>query len=174
MNGVRAVLAVGLTLLAVPAWAEGLAVRPGLWEASSSGGPAGGGAPHIPPEALARMSPDQQAMLRQRMAGGGAAAPHRYCVTPAMLRKGFAGPNNQPNCSHTVVSNTASEVRITVACTGAHPSNGTITVHPLGDTGVSGTMDLSVGDGRGGSMPVHREFESHWVGPDCGNIRPAE
>jgi len=173
MNGVRALLAAGLTLLAVPARAEGLAVRPGLWESSSSGGATGGGMPQIPPEALARMTPDQQAMLRQRMAGG-ATAPHRYCVTPAMVNKGFAGPNNQPHCNHTVVSNTASEVRITVACTGAHPSNGTIVVHPLGDTVVSGTMDLSVGDGRGGSMPVHREFESHWVGPDCGNILPAE
>jgi hypothetical protein len=174
MNGIRAFLTVGLTLLSVPALAEGLAVRPGLWESTSSGGAPQGAAPQIPPEALARMTPDQQAILRQRMAGGGAPTAHRYCLTEAMRRKGFTGQNTQPNCTNTVVSISASDVRVSVTCTGAHSASGSVTVHTVGDTGISGSIDMNVGDGHGGSTPMHREFQSHWVGPDCGNVHPAE
>jgi hypothetical protein len=181
MNGMRlAMMVAGLAAcaLALPARAQGLAVKPGLWESSSSSSGAPRSAmPQIPPDQLARLTPDQQAMIRQRMAGGGGGgqpATHRYCVTQAMIQKGFTGPNDNQRCTRTVVSNTASAVEVTVVCTGDHPATGTIRVQATDAASVAGTLDMTVSNGNGGTMPIHSTFQSRWLGADCGDIKPRE
>jgi hypothetical protein len=166
-------------VLALPVRADGLAVKPGLWESSSS---SGSGAPRpsmaqIPPEQLARMTPEQQAMIRQRLSGGGGGAQpttHRYCVTQAMIQKGFTGPDNDQRCTRTIISNTASAVEVRIVCTGEHPATGTISVRATDAASVAGTMDMTVSDGHGGTMPIHSTFQSRWLGADCGDVKPRE
>ena len=129
MRIVQAAIGVAAVLvLAGAARAEGLAVKTGLWEVSSSGGPGGGGGPgrpmpQIPADALAKLTPAQQAMVQAQMAaaaGGGAAKPivRKMCVTQAMLEKGFAGPDDRHNCARTLVSSSASAMEFKMVCTG--------------------------------------------------------
>src|SRR5271167_529462 len=87
--------------------------KTGLWESTvtilSSGMPA---MPSIPPDALARMTPEQQARVAAAMKGGMMnGQPHTYkdCLTPEKLAKGFnASAAERPNCKRTVITNTSS------------------------------------------------------------------
>jgi hypothetical protein len=73
----------------------------GLWEFSITG--SASGAPVIPPEAMARMKPEQRMMLQAMLIAliAQANTPHtvRMCITPDQLRAGF-DPNrlSYPGC----------------------------------------------------------------------------
>src|SRR5579859_7457448 len=84
--GLAAMLAAGL--LGAPASAEPLAVTTGLWEVTLAGSDSPLPMPHIPAEQLAKLTPEQQATLQQRMAAAAAAAAkapmvRKVCVTQA-------------------------------------------------------------------------------------------
>src|SRR5690348_14437858 len=94
MDSMR-ILVIGLAMgiaAVLPARADDntpLAVKPGLWEMTSD--IQHSGAPPIPPDALAKMSPEQRQKVEQMMQG--AMAPqHRvdkHCVTAEDIKKGF-------------------------------------------------------------------------------------
>ena len=166
--------------LAGAARAEPLAVKTGLWEVSSSGGPGGAGRPmpQVPADALAKLTPEQQAMVQQRMAAaaGGGAAPvvRRICVTQATLNKGFGGTDPNQNCTRTVVSSTASAVELSMVCTGEHPATSTYKVQATDAQTVTGTFDLTMTMKDGKTFPIHRTMQSRWVSADCGNVAPRD
>lgn len=180
-------MAVGLGLLAAaPAWAEGLAITPGLWEVTPAGNPATGqpvppppAMPQIPADALAKMTPEQQAMVQQRMAAaqnaGAARLPHRVCLTQAIIDKGFAtGDNNRSNCVRTITGQSATQVDVSIVCTGAHAAAGTFTVRALDPKTMETTVDMTGTMRNGQTVPIHRVSQSHWVAADCGDVQPRE
>ena len=154
------------------------------WEVSSSGGPGGGGGPgrpmpQIPADALAKLTPAQQAMVQAQMAaaaGGGAAKPivRKMCVTQAMLEKGFAGPDDRHNCARTLVSSSASAMEFKMACTGDHPATGSFKLQAADAQTVNGTVDLTITDKSGASFPIHRTTQGKWLADDCGDVKPPQ
>lgn len=185
MRIVQAAIGVAAVLvLAGAARAEGLAVKTGLWEVSSSGGPGGGGGPgrpmpQIPADALAKLTPAQQAMVQAQMAaaaGGGAAKPivRKMCVTQAMLEKGFAGPDDRHNCARTLVSSSASAMEFKMVCTGDHPATGSFKLQAADAQTVNGTVDLTITDKSGASFPIHRTTQGKWLADDCGDVKPPQ
>jgi hypothetical protein len=82
------------------------------------------GAPPIPPEALARLAPEQRAKFAAAMAAAmaKAGAPHTFksCVTEKSLQRGFdTGEGNAGRtCTQTIVSSSTSAMDGREECTG--------------------------------------------------------
>ena len=171
---------IGLALLAGPALADGLAVKPGLWEVTPPANATGAQAamPAIPADQLAKMTPQQQAMVQQRLAaiaaGGAAAKPRRYCLTQAMIDRGFIGPEADHRCTRTVIASTPALLAYSVACTGDHPANGTIKLEAKDAQTITSTTDMTLTIKDGQTMPMHRAGEAHWLADDCGDVKPKE
>jgi hypothetical protein len=172
-------LAVALTVgaLAGPASAEGLAVTPGLWEMTS----AGSGAPppplpQIPADQLAKMTPQQQQMLQQRLAaiaaGSGKPMTNRFCVTQAMLDKGYTGPENNRRCTRTIVTQSAAVLEFKLTCQGDRPTTGTVHIDATDAHTMTGVVDMALAQKDGTAFPIHRTMQGRWLGADCGDVKP--
>lgn len=175
--GLAAVLAAGL--LAAPASAEPLAVTTGLWEVTLAGSDSPLPMPHIPAEQLAKLTPEQQATLQQRMADAAAAAAkapmvRKVCVTQATLEKGFDNAAAGPNCTRTVVSSTVSALEIGMACGGDRSATGSLKLQAVDAKTVTGSVDVTVTMKDGQTLPIHRVVQSRWLAADCGDVKPRE
>lgn len=155
-------------------------VKEGLWETSLSH--SSSGMPGIPPDALAKMSPDQraqvEAMMKQRgMSSSGNTTTIKGCVTKEKIAKGMAFSENRENCTRNVVSSTSSHLEIKLHCEVNDTKNGnkTITdgsvmVDVLGPDGVKGTTHM-VASSNGRPMTTDFTFTSKYLGPDCGDVK---
>lgn len=144
-----------------------LNVRPGLWEMTVSG--EGSEVPPIPPEALARMTPDQrarvQAALAAQTASAGKPHVHKSCVTAKSLQRGFdTGESNaQRKCTRTITSSSGSAMDGREECTGAVPVSGRFHAEAPDATTVNVTVELTIK-----TMTVKRVMHGKWIGADCG------
>lgn len=151
-----------------------LDIKTGLWETTiimqSSGMPA---MPSIPPDALARMTPDQQARVKAMMSGmGGQPTTVKNCITPEKLAKGFRpDSNNDSNCKHTVVTNSPGVMDMTVSCTEEHGTvNGTFHMEAVGHDAMSGTTHV-VAVNNGHTITMDGKIQSKYLSPDCGDVK---
>lgn len=176
-------LAAAVSLLAIlPARAESLDIKPGLWEVTPApmapgGAGAGQGMPglaQMPPDVLAKLTPEQRAMVQQRLAAmaSGTPKPYRMCITQEVLQKGLAD-RPQGHCTHTVVSSTAQEMVLGIKCTGQTNATGTIHVTAVDQQTVTMQTDMTVQHGDL-TMPMHRTAQSRWIADDCGDVKPVE
>lgn len=155
-------------------------VKEGLWEVtvSRSGSGMGGG---IPPEALARMTPDQraqmEAMMKQRgvtMSGNNTVV--KSCVTKEKVAKGMAfATQNRENCTHDIVSSTPRHMEMKMHCDETRNGkkttmDGTTTVDVLGSDSVKGTTHMVTSSDEH-NMTMDSTFTSKYLGPDCGDIK---
>jgi hypothetical protein len=170
------VAAVAGAAFAVYAAQAALNIKLGLWETHTQAKISGDIASMIPPDQLAKMTPEQrtqvQAMMQQSMAA--AQKPHyaKQCMTAEKLAKGFdLGDEKSGNCKNTVSTNTGSEYDAHVVCSGNYGQQA-MSVHISADspTHVIGTV---TGDGTQGSkgMSYSGTFEGKWLGSDCGAIK---
>ena len=151
-----------------------LNVKLGLWEmtmtSSMTGMPA---MPAIPPEALAKMTPEQRARMEGMMKQGGMGGPTviKECITKEKLEKNSAFNANRGECTHTVVSSTASKLEMKVHCQEKQSStDATVLVETIGPDNVKGTMH-SVTNADGKTMNVNFTFSSKYLGPACGDVK---
>lgn len=149
-----------------------LNLRPDLWEMSISS--QGSGMPPIPPEALARLTPEQrarfEAAMAARMAGGDKPHVYKSCITETTLQRGFdTGESNaHRKCPRTLLSSTASTMDRREECTDprAHMSGHFHFAAPNPVT-VNGNTDFTVNDGSH-SMAMKQVIHGKWVAADCG------
>ena len=149
-----------------------LNVKPGLWQMSASGETRG--APPIPPEMLARLTPAQRAKFQAAMANSmaRAAKPHVYksCVTEKSLQHGFdpSEHNSAERCTPTVLSSSASMMDVRVECTGEHErTSGRFHFEAPNQMTMNGTIDMTISDGAR-TMRIKRVMHGQWLGADCG------
>jgi len=154
-----------------------LAVTPGLWEITSTNHTTG--APPIPPDALAKLSPDQrarfEAMMKAQQQNQGRTHVFKSCLTAEQLKRGFTlGPTNpQDKCQKTVVSSTSKVLEVHLECTGQDHAVGTFHYEALTPKTVAGKMDIVVTRGAQ-SMTVKNDMRGKWVAADCGNVKPGK
>lgn len=167
-----AVVAVGFGISAAQAGPVTLNVRTGLWEMTVSG--QNSGMPPIPPEALARLTPEQRARFQAGMAArmGSAGKPHVYksCITEATLQRGFeTGESNaHRKCTQTILSRTASAMDGREECTDEHGhASGHFHFAAPNPATVNGTIEFTANDGSH-TMTIKRVINGKWVGADCG------
>lgn len=94
-----------------------LNVKPGLWETTSTYKTSG--APPIPPETLAKLTPQQRARLEERMnanaAGSTNSATNQHCVTKQDVEKADFG-QGKGECTYTVETSTSTQVKGKYSC----------------------------------------------------------
>jgi hypothetical protein len=150
-----------------------LNVKEGLWEMtvthSMTGMPA---MPSIPPDALAKMPPEQRARMEAMMKGGATTDVHKECVTKEKLEKQSAFSDDRKECTRTVLNSTSSKLEMKIHCKGEEQGtmDGTLRVEAIGSDNVKGKMEAAT-SASGRSMNMNFTFSSRYLGPACGDVK---
>jgi hypothetical protein len=150
-------------------------VKPGLWETTSNNSVFTGSMPAIPPEALARLPPQQRAALEARQSGKGTV--RRSCVTREELKKPF--PVGDNSCKRTLLSSGRNHQEIRFDCDhNGTKSTGTLKLDAPNSETFTGSMSISAvlaesTPGGGRPMDMKMTFSGKWIGSDCGDVKPA-
>lgn len=149
-----------------------LNVKPGLWESSVNSQMSG--LPGIPEETLAKMPPEQRARIEAAMKGATGPRTFQSCMTADSIRKSAAfGDSSSSSCKRTLVSSSSTSAVYHIECAnGKMSSVGDGHVEVTGPDSVKGetVMKSTLAGGRTSTMNV--TFTSHWVGSDCGSVKP--
>jgi len=162
-----------LALPALAAHAEGIAMKPGLWERTVTtqmpGAPA---MPDLPD--LSQLPPEQRAQIEQSMAMmSGKPVVERECVTPEMLKRweDFAHDDDAgERCTRSVKEQTPKRVVMTMSCEGGRMT-GTMEMNAPTPGRMTGSATL-VSQREGGPHTTKMKFDSKWLGADCGDVKP--
>jgi hypothetical protein len=149
-------------------------VRLGLWEITENRDLTGMPAmPTIPPEVLARMTPEQRAQMEARMSGGPKTTIRKYCVTKEKLEKDLVfGDERNNDCKRTVLSSSSTMTEVKIQCTQKETtSNGTFKFEVLSPDNVKGTVRMVSTTGNGRTMNINLDFVSKYLGSACGDIK---
>jgi hypothetical protein len=150
-----------------------LNVKEGLWEVtvthSMSGMPA---TPNIPPDALAKMPPEQRARVEAMMKGTPSTDVRKECITKEKLEKHSAFSSNRGDCTRTVVTSTGSKLEVKIHCEEKQTiTDGTLVLEALTSDGVKGTMHSVTNSSGGHNMNMDFTFSSKYLGPSCGDVK---
>jgi hypothetical protein len=157
-----------------------LNLKEGLWEVTTTHSVTG--MPGMPPDALAKMTPDQraqvEAMMKQKGLGGGPSTNViKNCVTREKIEKGLAFSDSRENCTRTIVSSSARHLEMKFHCEDKKStdgsktgSDGTIVVDAIGSDNVKGSTHI-VTNSNGRNMNMDLTFTSKYLGAACGDVK---
>ena len=149
-----------------------LDVKLGLWEITHVSKMSG--LPPIPPEMLAKMTPEQRAKFEQAMGTGpnaGKPTVREHCVTKEDLNKQNAFGNDTKSCTRTVVTSTSSKMELRLECAEKDSqSKGTFRVEAVNPELVKGSVQMVTNSGDK-TMNVDSTFTARWIGSDCGDVK---
>ena len=156
--------------------------KPGLWETTSttemSGMPSTPAVPQIPPEQLAKMTPQQraqvEAMIKSRM-GAASGAPQsntsKVCLTSDSFKNALAMNQNRENCTNKLTASSSSSQTIHMECTqGKTNMTGDMTVERLDAEHAKGNMVMKASGEA--AINIKTSFSTKWLSPDCGDVKP--
>lgn len=153
-------------------------IKEGLWETTLSHSMSG--MPGIPPETLAKMTPEQRAQVEAMMKGKGMSSSGnnivvKSCVTKEKMTKGMAFAENRENCTHNLANSSSSHFELKLHCDDTKNGNKTTvdtttTVDVLGSDTVRGSTH-GVTSSNGRSMNMDSTFTSKYLGPNCGDVK---
>jgi hypothetical protein len=147
-------------------------VKPGLWETNTE--MERSGVPPIPPEVLARLTPEQRAKLDQQPTG-----PHhsvsKRCLTQADVDKGFEPMTGMEGakCTRTVTADTPTLRAGHLACSGEMTGGGNYRFEARTPESIVGNWDLAMSSGDR-TMTMKGAVQAKWLGSDCGDVKPRE
>ena len=152
-----------------------LDVKLGLWETTNTFQTSGMPQMNIPPDALARMTPEQRAKVEETMKGMGSGSPRttttKSCMTREKMNKQQMFGDDQKQCTRTVVSSSGTKIEVRLQCnTDGAKINGTIRVEAMNSESVKGSMQMQTTSGDH-TMNMNSTFTSKWLGADCGNVK---
>ena len=169
------VLGIGLSVAALlPALAADntpLKVKPGLWEMTSDSERSG--KPPIPPEALAKMSPEQRAKFEAAMqqSMGPQHRVMKHCVTQEDINRGFEKMDKMgEDCTQKVTTSTSSVREGSFQCSGRHNASGTYRVEARSPESVVANWNMTMSN-AGNTMTMKNNMQGKWLGADCGDVK---
>jgi hypothetical protein len=169
------------TPASAPAWAAGasepLDIKPGIWEITLTVRTTG--RPPMPPEAVAKLTPEERARIdakaREKAAAGPRTTVKRSCLDEKELRQpltltfGGAGPG----CRQTVTSASRTRQEIRVDCgKGAPHGGGTVRIEATDPENAKVSSNWSATDGAR-TMKMSSTAILKWLGADCELSLPA-
>jgi hypothetical protein len=130
----------------------------------------------VPPELLAKLTPEQRAQMEASMQGRGGArtSTTKRCVTKDTMNEALASASTdnmkKMNCTRTFVTSTSTKQVIHMECTsGTNKTSGDVQAEVIDRENTKGSMVMTVGGGgRGGNMKM--AWTSKWLGADCGDV----
>jgi hypothetical protein len=163
-------LSVGSIASALAADNTPLKVKPGLWEITSDNEHSG--APPIPPEELAKLSPEQREKVAAAMKGtmGPQHRVEKHCVTQADIDKGFERMMGGGRCTQKVTSSSATLREGSFTCTGEGNASGTYRFEARSAESVVGNFNMAMTHGAN-TMTVKSTMQGKWLGADCGDVK---
>ena len=175
MAGLSAMLFAGAAETARPADPIKLNIKLGLWEIATQANISG--APPIPEDSLAKMSPEQrarmQAAIQASMADVAKPRLAKHCVTQEKVAQGFNldRQHDSATCQKKLLTNTATELQLTETCP---EDNGSTSIDEhiqvSGSDQVAGTVHFVKTSG-GKSMTVDSTIKGQWLAASCGDIK---
>jgi Protein of unknown function (DUF3617) len=174
-TGIALFLGIVAVLPALAADSPSFKVKPGLWQMTTD--TERSGAPPIPAETLARLTPEQRARLEanfQRSLGPRHGVT-QHCVTQADIDKGFEGMSEMGGgqCTRKVTEQTSTQRAGTFTCTGREASSGSYRFEATSAEAVVGTWNATIGEG-GQTMTMKAAIQGKWLGAECGDVKPGE
>ena len=167
---------ISFSVLAPTLWAADnispLNAKEGLWEVtvthSMSGMPA---PPNLPPDALAKLPPDQRARIEGMMKGTPTTDVRKECVTKEKLAKNAAFSANRGECTRTVVTSTGKKLEAKFHCVDKDSSSdGSFLMEIVDSDNVKGTMH-STTSANGRTMNMDFTINSKYLGSACGDVK---
>lgn len=149
-----------------------LDVKTGLWEMTSSGETTG--MPPVPPEVMAKMTPEQQARMKAAMAQSSQPHTNKVCVSEKSLQRGFnLNTPKEANCKRDVLTSTSRQVDVRMECIGETKMNGTFHIEAVDRQTLRGNFDMVMSRDTN-TMTMKRTLQGKWLGSDCGSVKPEE
>lgn len=145
-----------------------LDVKTGQWETTTSGQMTG--MPAIPPEVLAKMTPEQRAKLESAMGARGAKPiVSTYCLTKEKLEQAWnTGQSMAKNCTTTITSSTAGKQEVHLECNqNGTKMTGTVKVEAVDSEHARGSFQMTAASDSGHTMNMNYSFTSKWLGAAC-------
>jgi hypothetical protein len=128
-----------------------------------------GSAVSIPPELLAKLTPEQRARTEARLKARAAQGPHidtkRFCLTEEKLNKAFFYENDNKSCQRTIVASSAKVLQFKQECAAADAKrtfDGRI--EALDPETLKGSLKA---DSTGNAASA-TDLAGRWIGADCG------
>jgi hypothetical protein len=150
-----------------------LDVKLGLWETTNTFQSSGMPPMNIPPDALARMTPDQRAKVESMMKNQGSprTTTTKSCMTPEKMKRSEMF-YEQKQCTKTVVTSSSSRMEMRMHCTmeGGAKADGTVRVERINSESSKGSVQI-VSTSGDHTMNMNSTFTSKWLGPDCGDVK---
>jgi len=163
----------GLALFTFTAvWAadiQPLDLKAGLWETTLTVQTSG--VPPMPPEVLAKLSPEQRAKIEAKAAAGEGpkTTVKRSCLEERDVNKPFtlALGGDERGCKQTIASSSATKREIRVECrNGSVKGSGTIQMEAAAPGNLKVTSQWSTTDGTR-TMKMTSTATAKWLGPIC-------
>ncbi len=149
-----------------------LDVKLGLWEATSTNTMSG--APPIPPDVLAKMTPEQKAKFEQMIKSrSGAPTTHttKSCLTKERLERDLSFGGERGNCTHDILSSSSKGAEVKFHCAEENmTTDGTAKFDAINSENVKGTVH-AVTKGNGQTMNIDVSLTSHYLGAACGDVK---
>jgi hypothetical protein len=128
--------------------------------------------PNLPPDALAKLPPEQRARVEALMKGGASTDVHKECITKEKLEKHSAFSNNRGDCTRTVVNSTGSKLEVKFHCEEKQAStDGSFVLEAVSSDSTKGTMHMVTNSNNGHAMNMDFTFSSKYLGPACGDVK---
>ena len=167
------VLAVAVCCTAV--WliaADVFNVKTGLWETTTVSETSG--RPPIPPEVLAKLTPEQRAQMEQRMKASQAAGPRtstsKTCVTQEDLAKALTMGTDTGSCTRRIISSSANKQEFQFDCAqGGYKQTGTVRIEATSRESMQGSVEFTM-SGNGNTMTNKSKLTGKWLSSDCGGV----
>jgi hypothetical protein len=146
-------------------------VKPGLWETTMTN--MTDMSAMIPPEMLAKLTPEQRAKMESAVQGRGGprTVTTKHCVTKDTINEALTSITNnaRQTCTRTFTTSTPTKQVIHMECTsGNMKTSGDIQAEVIDRENTKGSMVMTSAGGRGASMKM--EWTTKWLGADCGDV----
>ena len=162
-------IVLSLGLLAADKTQQPLNLKLGLWQMTYTSDRSG--VVSIPPELLARLTPEQRARTEARLKARAAQGPHidikRFCLTQEKLDKAIFEENGNKSCQRTIVASSSKMLQYRQECAAADAKR-TIEgrMEALDPETVRGSLKANL---AGGNTPSATDLLGKWIGADCGD-----
>jgi Protein of unknown function (DUF3617) len=124
----------------------------------------------LPPDQRARM----EAMFKSNGISQGSDGNYRICISPEMAKRATPVVDKDARCPAAKATHNGNQTSFEVNCT----YNGITTVGKGTSTSsgdvVTTEMDMTTtnANANGKTQVIHTEAEMHFIGPDCGDVKP--
>jgi hypothetical protein len=178
-------LAVSVVLAPLPLLAGDIVplnLKQGLWEVTSTRSMTGlPTMPTIPPDTLAKMTPEQRARMESAMkASSGAPTTdvNKECITKEKLEKLTAFDQHRDStstdCTRTATQSSGSRLEMKIYCESKnkqHTTDGTFVIEALNSESGKGSMHMVTNSGSGKTMNMDFTFVFKYLGSACGDVK---